>query len=135
MAGYILKYSAGTYQRKISALEGYYSQLVTHLEQLNTLQGQMKDFWDGSASSAEYMNLISDKINEVKNRMEDCKNTNIQYQQVVDDLANAGYDFFIDFPLLFLLTNKYSGCYNSKSLSKDVHSQGENPMSNGRFFY
>ena len=44
MAGYILKYSAGTYQRKISALEGYYSQLVTHLEQLNTLQGQMKDF-------------------------------------------------------------------------------------------
>ena len=72
MAGYILKYSAGTYQRKISALEGYYSQLVTHLEQLNTLQGQMKDFWDGSASSAEYMNLISDKINEVKNRMEDC---------------------------------------------------------------
>lgn len=50
----------------------------------------MKDFWDGSASSAEYMNLISDKINEVKNRMEDCKNTNIQYQQVVDDLANAG---------------------------------------------
>ena len=46
MAGYILKYSAGTYQRKISALEGYYSQLVTHLEQLNTLQGQMKDFWD-----------------------------------------------------------------------------------------
>lgn len=90
MAGYILKYSAGTYQRKISALEGYYSQLVTHLEHLNTLQGQMKDFWDGSASSAEYMNLISDKINEVKNRMEDCKNTNIQYQQVVDDLANAG---------------------------------------------
>ena len=90
MAGYILKYSAGTYQRKISALEGYYSQLVTHLEQLNTLQGQMKDFWDGSASSAEYMNLISDKINEVKNRMEDCKNTNIQYQQVVDDMANAG---------------------------------------------
>ena len=90
MAGYILKYSAGTYQRKISALEGYYSQLVTHLEQLNTLQGQMKDFWDSSASSAEYMNLISDKINEVKNRMEDCKNTNIQYQQVVDDLANAG---------------------------------------------
>ena len=66
MAGYILKYSAGTYQRKISALEGYYSQLVTHLEQLNTLQGQMKDFWDGSASSTEYMNLISDKINEVK---------------------------------------------------------------------
>ena len=59
MAGYILKYSAGTYQRKISALEGYYSQLVTHLEQLNTLQGQMKDFWDGSASSTEYMNLIS----------------------------------------------------------------------------
>ena len=56
MAGYILKYSAGTYQRKISALEGYYSQLVTHLEQLNTLQGQMKDFWDGSASSTEYMN-------------------------------------------------------------------------------
>ena len=55
MAGYILKYSAGTYQRKISALEGYYSQLVTHLEQLNTLQGQMKDFWDGSASSTEYM--------------------------------------------------------------------------------
>ena len=90
MAGYILKYSAGTYQRKISALEGSYSQLVTHLEQLNTLQGQMKDFWDGSASSAEYMNLISDKINEVKNRMEDCKNTNIQYQQVVDDLTNAG---------------------------------------------
>ena len=87
MAGYILKYSAGTYQRKISALEGYYSQLVTHLEQLNTLQGQMKDFWDGSASS---MNLISDKINEVKDRMDDCKNTNLQYQQVVDDLTNAG---------------------------------------------
>ena len=67
MAGYILKYSAGTYQRKISALEGYYSQLVTHLEQLNTLQGQMKDFWDGSASSTEYMNLISDKINDLTN--------------------------------------------------------------------
>ena len=78
MAGYILKYSAGTYQRKISALEGYYS------------QGQMKDFWDGSASSTEYMNLISDKINEVKDRMDDCKNTNLQYQQVVDDLTNAG---------------------------------------------
>ena len=58
MAGYILKYSAGTYQRKISALEGYYSQLVTHLE--------------------------------VKDRMDDCKNTNLQYQQVVDDLTNAG---------------------------------------------
>ena len=90
MAGYILKYSAGTYQRKISALEGYYSQLVTHLDQLQNLQEQMKDFWDGSASSAEYMRLIGEKINEVKNRMDDCKNTNIQYQQVVDDLSNAG---------------------------------------------
>lgn len=90
MAGYVLKYSAGTYQRKISALEGYYSQLVTHLDQLTTLQGQMKDFWDGSSSSTEYMNLITEKINEVKDRMDDCKNTNIQYQQIVDDLANAG---------------------------------------------
>lgn len=90
MAGYVLKYSAGTYQRKISALEGYYSQLVTHLDQLTNLQEQMKDFWDGSASSTEYMNLITDKINEVKDRMDDCKNTNLQYQQIVDDLANAG---------------------------------------------
>ena len=59
MAGYILKYSAGTYQRKISALEGYYSQLVTHLEQLNTLQGQMKDFWDGSASSTFFCHCFA----------------------------------------------------------------------------
>lgn len=90
MAGYILKYSAGTYQRKISALDGYYSQLLNHLEALTTLQNQMKEFWDGSESSAQYVGLIGDKINEVKNRMDDCKNTNIQYQQVVDDLANAG---------------------------------------------
>ena len=90
MAGYVLKYSAGTYQRKISALDGYYSQLLTHLDSLITLQDQMKEFWDGSESSAQYVGLIGDKINEVKNRMDDCKNTNIQYQQVVDDLANAG---------------------------------------------
>ena len=90
MAGYILKYSAGTYQRKISALEGYYSQLVGHLEQLNALQEQMKEFWDGSSSSVAYMNLIGDKINEVKARMDDCNNTNIEYQQIVDDLSNAG---------------------------------------------
>lgn len=88
MAGYILKYSAGTYQRKISALEGYYTQLQGHLEQLETYQEQMKEFWDGS--SAEYISLIGEKINEVKDRMADCKNTNIQYQQVVDDLGNAG---------------------------------------------
>lgn len=87
MAGYILKYSAGTYQRKISALEGYYSQLTAHLEELNNLHGKMKEFWDGS--SAEYMALIGDKINEVKDRMNDCKNTNLQYQQIVDDLGNA----------------------------------------------
>ena len=90
MAGYVLKYSAGTYQRKISALDGYYSQLLNHLDALTTLQDQMKEFWDGSESSAQYVGLIGDKINEVKNRMDDCKNTNIQYQQVVDDLANAG---------------------------------------------
>lgn len=90
MAGYILKYSAGTYQRKISALEGYYTQLQGHLEALEDLQSHMKDFWDGSESSAQYVGLIGDKINEVKNRMDDCKNTNIQYQQVVDDLSNAG---------------------------------------------
>lgn len=90
MAGYILKYSAGTYQRKIDALEGYYSQLGTHLDRLNALHEKMKEFWDGSASSTEYMNLIRDKIRDVQKAMDDCKNTNIQYQQIVDDLKNAG---------------------------------------------
>ena len=59
----------------------------------------MKDFWDGSASSTEYMNLISDKINEAKDRMDDCKNTNLQYQQVVDDLTNAGSTLTISYPM------------------------------------
>lgn len=89
MAAYNLKYSAGTYQRKINALNGYYSQLNTHLEQLETYREQMKNFWDGTDSSQEYYNHIGEKIREVKKAMEDCKITNLKYQEIVEDLKNA----------------------------------------------
>ena len=89
MAEYILKYSAGVYQRKITALDGYYSRLAGHLETLNTYHEQMKEFWDGTEESQKYYDLITNNINAVKAAMEDCKNTNAEYQKVVDEMTNT----------------------------------------------
>ena len=89
-AGYVLNYSAGTYQRKINSLNGYYDQLGKHLEQLNTYYEQMKEFWTDDAASKKFMKTIADKINEVETAMQDCWNTSAQYQKVVDDMTNAG---------------------------------------------
>lgn len=87
MAGYIIKYTAGTYQRKIDTLKGYYTTLGTHLGELEKYKEQLKDFWDGS--SADYMQLLGEKVREVKSRMNDCNNTILQYEKVVADMGNA----------------------------------------------
>ena len=89
MADFIFKYSAGVYQRKISALDGYYSRLGSHLEQLETYQNQMKEFYEGDEASQDLYKAIGNTIDKVKKAMEDCQNVNMEYQKVVDKQLNV----------------------------------------------
>ncbi|MCD8104834.1 MAG: hypothetical protein LUF35_07525, partial [Lachnospiraceae bacterium] len=56
MANLVLNYSANVYQKKLNALEGYASQLNTHLSSLESLRDRLPDVWDDD-QSAEYYNL------------------------------------------------------------------------------
>jgi uncharacterized protein YukE len=89
MAEYILKYSAGVYQRKIDTLSSYYSTLQGHLETLNTFHTKMQDFWEGDNASKEMYDLIHEKILDVQKAMEDCNNLNLQYQKIVSEQMNT----------------------------------------------
>jgi len=88
MANLVLNYSANVYQKKLNALEGYASQLNTHLSSLESLRDRLPDVWDDD-QSAEYYKVISNQILKVKDAMQTVADLKVNYQGVIDDMKKS----------------------------------------------
>ena len=80
----ILKYAASVYEAKISTFTSLDSQLDAHLDTLESMRDQVKDFWQGE-QTAQYMEAISKAINKVKLASADIKKLSREYTEVINE--------------------------------------------------
>ena len=63
-----IKYEKGIYQAKITELEGYHSQLGTHLTNLETFKSQIFNFWEDERAR-KTARILVEEIRDVKKIM------------------------------------------------------------------
>ena len=81
----IIRYSKSIYETKIGQLEGYANQLQAHLQTLEGLKDQVKNFWDDD-EAADYLTTLSTQIIAVRNALDQTNRTKMMYEEVKGDL-------------------------------------------------
>lgn len=65
----VLKYTKAQYKAKITELEGYLKRLKEHKEKMETLKGDMYNFWD-DPNAKKAGEALAVQIRQVENAME-----------------------------------------------------------------
>lgn len=84
----VLKYTKAQYTAKITELEGYLNQLQTHKEKMETLKGDMFNFWD-DPNARKAGEALAVQIRQVENAMTRTHDMLIFYQKSVDQLGGT----------------------------------------------
>lgn len=84
----IIKYTQAQYKAKITELEGYESELESHLEKLKDLRSQMFNFWEDQ-NAQEVGNVLNLEIRSVERMMAQTKDSLRFYRSSVDKLSGA----------------------------------------------
>ena len=85
---FIVRYTKAQYQAKITELQGYYSQLESHLSTMEGLKEQMYQFWDDENARTTGTALASE-IRQVKNAMDRTKDMLSFYKGSIEKLDAA----------------------------------------------
>lgn len=85
---FTVRYTKAQYTAKISELEGYYSQLESHLSTMENLKEQMYQFWDDENARTTGTALASE-IRQVKNSMDRTKDMLTFYKSAIEKLDGA----------------------------------------------
>lgn len=85
---FIVRYTKAQYQTKITELQGYYSQLESHLSTMEGLKEQMYQFWDDENARTTGTALASE-IRQVKNAMDRTKDMLSFYKGAIEQLDAA----------------------------------------------
>ncbi len=84
----LVKYTKAQYAEKLAELEGYYSQLNTHLSTMQGLKEQMYQFWDDE-NARSTGNVLASEIRQVKNAMDRTNDLIIFYKGSIEKLDEA----------------------------------------------
>lgn len=82
---FTVRYTKGQYQAKITELQGYYSQLESHLSNMEGLKEKMYQFWDDENARTTGTALASE-IRQVKNAMDRTRDMLTFYKGAIDKL-------------------------------------------------
>lgn len=78
-------YMESAYTSRIDILEGYVNQLSIHLDRLEELKSQVKDFW-GDVSAPMYLDQLTKAIVGVRNAMDRANGIITLHKNVVSDM-------------------------------------------------
>ena len=84
----IVKYTKAQYTAKITELEGYYSQLTTHLTRMEALKEKIYSFWDDANAQTAGL-ALNKQIRDVKNAMDTTNELLTFYKSAVEKLEGA----------------------------------------------
>lgn len=81
----IVKYTKAQYDAKIQALEGCVQRLQTHLSTLETLKGQVQNFWN-DPQTPEYLRRLTTAIVGVRNALDRTQKLLAEYNGMVAEM-------------------------------------------------
>lgn len=104
ISGLILNYSKKQYVEKIEQLEGYLQKLNLHLAEMESLQGEIKNFWN-DANANRATQLLGLEIKAVKRAMETTQETIKFYRTTVESFDETQKKVDEKFDVAFNLLN------------------------------
>ena len=91
----ILNYSGEHYEKKITMLENYASQLEKHLNTLEGLKDQVNDFWQDD-DAAVYLKNLTKQIISVRTAQEMVNNVRTAYTEAQSEIKKTKSKVSID---------------------------------------
>ncbi len=93
-----LRYSRQVYQNKFDELDGYNKQLSDHLDTLEDLRDQIKNYWDDDIAQGYFENLTTQilKVRQVMHNIDGMKNLYSKTIGEMDAQKNAGFEVIDD---------------------------------------
>ncbi len=85
----IIKYTKQQYQAKVTELEGFYNQLVTHEGRMTELKSEMFQFWD-DPNAQKTAQILTSQLQHVHNAMDQIAATISFYKSAIDKLSATG---------------------------------------------
>lgn len=84
-----LIYSKGIYEAKIDELQSYCDLLMSHIDRMETLKGQMYSFWDDENARLAAQ-LLELQLKHTRDTMNGIQETIIFYKNSINQLGTAG---------------------------------------------
>lgn len=84
-----IKHNSSYYEEKIAALKDYASQLKGHLDNLNTYNSEVPQFWTDDENAAKYTAMIQIYITKVNNSISRINQMETTLDEIVADAKRS----------------------------------------------